>query len=231
MKLKVIVVEPRYQINLGYIARISKNFGIERLHFVNPRTRLRGSNAVMYSKHARDLLTGARVYSTFDNAVKDCSVVVGTTGVAEKARRGFRRLYSLEEGARKIKGMRLGKESVIGLAIGREGTGLSVDELERCDMVLHIAASPDYPVLNISHALAILLYALRPGDLAGTGDAIQRERPNRKELEFFFSMLESNLRKKRNIRNRKAVMNVFRRVVTEAQPSRQELHALITALK
>ncbi len=231
MMLKVIIVEPRYQINLGYIARISKNFGIGRLNFVNPRTKLDGGRAIMYSKHAHDLLSGARTYGTFEKAISDCEIVVGTTGVTEKARKGFRRLYTLDDGIGRLRRMRLGKDSKVGLVIGREGTGLSVGELEKCDMVLHISANPDYPVLNVSHALAILLYSFRSEDFGSLNRDRERERPNRKELEFLFSAFESNIRKKKNIRNRNAVMNVFRKLVTEAQPSRQELHALITALK
>ena len=55
MKFKIIIVQPRYQINLGYIARVSKNFGIKQLFFVKPRTKI-GHRAIMFSKHARDLL-------------------------------------------------------------------------------------------------------------------------------------------------------------------------------
>ena len=61
MRLKVIVVEPRYQVNLGYIARVSKNFGVQRLFFVKPRTPLAGKRAVMFAKHGRELLESAKV--------------------------------------------------------------------------------------------------------------------------------------------------------------------------
>ena len=52
MRFKIIIVEPKYQINIGYIARVSMNFGIGKLYFVKPRAKLTGSKAIMFSKHA-----------------------------------------------------------------------------------------------------------------------------------------------------------------------------------
>lgn len=46
MKLKLIVVEPKYQINLGYIARAAKNFGVKRLFLVAPRASLDGKTLI-----------------------------------------------------------------------------------------------------------------------------------------------------------------------------------------
>ena len=101
MKFKIIIVQPRYQINLGYIARVSKNFGIRRLFLVKPRTRI-GQRAIMFSKHARDLLENAKIYPDLQSAISDCDVVVGTTGIWRKAKVSFKRIYLIEEMAKRI---------------------------------------------------------------------------------------------------------------------------------
>ncbi len=36
MRMEVAVMEPLYQINLGYIARTMKNFGLSKLYLINP---------------------------------------------------------------------------------------------------------------------------------------------------------------------------------------------------
>ena len=57
--LKLVIVSPKYQMNIGYIARIAKNFGIEKLHIVKPRANINGKKAIMFSKHAHELLENA----------------------------------------------------------------------------------------------------------------------------------------------------------------------------
>jgi len=51
--LRLVIVSPKYQMNVGYIARIAKNFGIEKLHIVKPRANIVGKKAIMFSKHAQ----------------------------------------------------------------------------------------------------------------------------------------------------------------------------------
>jgi len=228
MRFKIIIVEPKYQINIGYIARVSMNFGISKLYFVKPRAKLTGSKAIMFSKHASHLLKNAKVYGSIEEATKECSLVIGTTGIWEKANRTFKRLVLLQDSAAKLK--KLDEKAVIGVLIGRDDTGLSAEEVEGCDMVMYIGTSKKYPVLNISHALGLILYEFTKQDFVPLYKGISNRKVERKELEYLFKIFDSSLEKKR-IRNKKAVSAVFRRMVRASQPSGTEVHALITALK
>jgi tRNA/rRNA methyltransferase len=225
----VIIVQPKYQQNLGYIARVSKNFGIERLFIVSPRANLRGSKAIMYSKHASELLKNARIYKSFDESIRDCDIVMGTTGVWRKARANFGRVFLLEDAIARLSKIKK-KEAVIGLVIGRDDVGLTPDEIEKCDLVAYIGTNDEYPVLNISHALAILLYSLTKGGFKSLKNEIHHESPDKREMRHLFELFDRTIEKK-NIRDKKAVRSIFRRLVYSSQPSSQELHALITALK
>ncbi len=153
MKLKLIMVGPKYQMNVGYAARVAKNFGIERLFFLNPRADIKGNKAIMYSKHAVDLLRHAKTYSNFEDAVYGCDLVVGTTGILRNGPR-FDNIYAPEKALKYAQK----NNGTVALLIGRDDTGLSVEELGKCDIIVHIGSNAAYPVLNISHALAILLY-------------------------------------------------------------------------
>ena len=96
-------------------------------------------------------------------------------------------------------------------------------------MVAYIGTDQDYPVLNISHALGIILYLLTKKGFV----SIYREStdPRRKEeLDYLMKSFAIMIGKKK-IRDRKAVKNVFRRLVSLSQPNLQEIHALITAFK
>lgn len=228
MKLRIIVVEPKYQMNIGYVARVAKNFGIKRLLFVKPRADLKGKKAVMFSKHAVDLLNSARVYDTFDKAIMGCDAVIGTTGIWRKGERLNEHEYTVKECIARLKS-NYPKDVRVGLVIGRDDKGLNRQELEKCDMLLHIASNPEYPVLNISHALAVLLYAFTEGDFTGY-ERVRPELPSVRELEVLMKTFDLMTQGKK-IRNRKAVKNVFSKMVRRAQLNRSELHALITALK
>ena len=227
MKFKIIIVQPRYQINLGYIARVSKNFGIKRLFLVRPRTKI-GQRAIMFSKHARDLLENARIYPNLQSAISDCDVVVGTTGIWRKARVSFKKAYLIDEMVKRIS--KLGDNKRVAILIGRDDIGLTKEEIERCDMVTYIGTNPEYPVLNISHALGIILYLLSSRDFKPVYEDASNRKTDKKELDYLFRLFDKVTEKKR-IRNKKAVRGVFRRLVYISQPNMQEVHALITALK
>jgi TrmH family RNA methyltransferase len=229
MQVKLIILEPKYQVNLGYIARTAMNFGVEKLYIVGPRAKLSGEKARMYAKHAYPLLKNAKVYKNLEEATKDCGILVGTTGIRQKAKANFRRIYFAEEAVERIR--RLKSRGIVGLLIGRDDIGLRSDEVEKCDMLAYISTNPAYPVLNVSHALAIFLYLLKRNDLklyheSGMRSEHADESQTRALLALFKSMIEG-----KKMRNKKAVLGVFSRMVRSTQPSEQELHALITALK
>jgi len=226
----VIVVEPKYQINLGYIARTAQNFGIKKLYIVNPRASPRGKNAKMYAKHAYALLERAKICKNFDDATKDCDMLVATSGIWRRGRSNLNRVYFAEDAVERLKA--LGKNKVVGLLIGRDDTGLKNEEIDRCDMLAYISTDPEYPVLNISHALAVMLYLMRRSGLRDYHSelATKEETLDRHELKKLFEVFDELIAGRR-IRNKKAVSGSFRRLIRMAQPNQQELHAIITALK
>jgi len=78
LKIRVVLVEPMYQGNVGSVARAMKNFGYSDLVLVNP-CKLEGEARAM-SSHARDVLEGARIVSTLEEAVKGANLRIGTRG-------------------------------------------------------------------------------------------------------------------------------------------------------
>jgi TrmH family RNA methyltransferase len=229
MLVKLIIIEPKYQVNLGYIARTAMNFGVEKLFIVNPRAKLRGEKAKMYAKHAYKLLEQARVYRSLGEATKDCDLLIGTTGIREKSKANFNRIFFAEDAVAKMK--RLKGNGKVGLLIGRDDIGLRNDEIEKCDMLAYISTNPEYPVLNVSHALAIFLYLIKREGLRTLHESGMRsETAGNKEMQTLFALFKK-IAEGKKMRNRKAVLSVFRRIIRNTQPSKQELHALITALK
>ncbi len=144
-KRNIVLVEPEKPENTGFIARLAYNYDYT-LRVVNPDFNL--SEARKTAKNAQEILRNAKIFDEVEEAVEDLEYVVGT-----KPGRG-----------RKLSGFPARRNTSV--MIGRESSGLSNNELELCDAVVHIH-TPGYQSLNQSHAAAILLYGLRNPDKPG----------------------------------------------------------------
>ena len=221
--IEIAVMEPKYQVNLGYIARVSKNFGVKRLMLINPRCNYRGKEAIKYSKHARDLLQRARICRSIKDI--DRGFIVGTTGIWHKTGNAFYNLYGLDRiGKMAMRAASAGRKTII--LLGRDDTGLTKEELRSCDATVSIETDKDYPVLNISHALAIILHALGPAKSTGRkepyADGIYQQR--------VFRLFERNVKANKRIRDKQSVNMAFRHVIRRAMPTRKEINALSIAM-
>ncbi|MEM3702677.1 MAG: RNA methyltransferase, partial [Candidatus Micrarchaeia archaeon] len=101
MELKVVLVEPEYEQNLGYCARIMKNFDFHELLLVNPKIQI-GEEARMYSKHAFDILSSAKIVSSLEEAIDDCQIVIGTTAIKSGGKEVLRVPVSPRDAAKKF---------------------------------------------------------------------------------------------------------------------------------
>lgn len=152
---RIILVGPQTEGNLGFIARLMKNFGFEDLYLVNPEFEV-GEEAEKRAMHAQEILDNLKIFKSLDKALEGLDYIVGTTGVQTTDKNVLRRGIPPEEFAE-----RAGKvEGKIGLLLGREDKGLSNQELERCDFVITIPSSKEYPILNLSHAAGIIFYEI-----------------------------------------------------------------------
>ncbi|HOO54184.1 MAG TPA: RNA methyltransferase [Methanothrix sp.] len=164
MRLRVVLVEPIYEGNVGSVARAMKNFGFSDLVLVRP-CEIEDFGLAMAS-HARDLIEGAKVVESLGEAVAGANLVVGTTGVRGLSTDRHLRIPSLspKELAERLDGTK----GEVALLLGREDDGLSRDELLACGIVVTIPTSGEYPIMNLSHAATVLFYELsqvEPGEV------------------------------------------------------------------
>ncbi len=153
LPVRVVLVGPEHAMNVGMVARVVKNFGVVDLALVNPQCKL-DTEAVKYAKHSKEILDNAKTYKSLKDAVKGFDLVIGTTGVIRRFTRSLKTCVSLPALPPLVKGKR------VALVFGREGIGLTESEFTQCDVVTHIPADNSHPVLNLSHSVAVVLYAL-----------------------------------------------------------------------
>jgi TrmH family RNA methyltransferase len=82
----------------------------------------------------------------------------------------------------------------VALLFGRESSGLTNEELDRCDRLVQIPANPDYSSLNVAMAVQVLAYELL---LASRGEAAMTEAERvpatAAQMESFFTHLAQAL--------------------------------------
>ncbi len=222
--IRVVLVEPKYQINLGYMARVLKNFGLDKVYLINPRCDYRGKTAIKYSKHARDMLENAVVCKSIGEATRG-TIRIGTTAIWHKSHRSFLNVYSAEKVASLYS-----KGQKVSILIGRDDTGLTKDEISGCAANVFIRANRNYPVLNISHALAIILYEFTKRDMEREHVHISRFYATDDEKGRAFELFRRLIRDRDDIKRKDAVLMAFTHMVERSAPTRKEINAIAIAL-
>ena len=150
--IRLVIVEPEGSYNLGFIARLAKNFLVDELYIVNPKCNIEESKK--FSAKGLDFLEKAKVVSTFDDAIRNIDLKIATSSIADNKGDILRKSIRPWDLPRLIEGKR------VALIFGRESVGLTREEIAKSDLLLFIPANPEYPVLNLSHAVAIVLYEI-----------------------------------------------------------------------
>lgn len=157
-----ILIEPREPGNIGASARALKNMGFKHLEMVNP-VNYDTDEARWFARNAQDILDGARVYASFDEAITEKSLVIGTTRRKGKAR-GF--IVPARECAPKI--AEIASRNKVAIVFGREDTGLVNEEIRKCGYVVNVPTHEKQPSLNLAQAVLLVTYELSL--LPGTDD-------------------------------------------------------------
>lgn len=223
MNIKVIFVEPEYEINIGMAARILKNFSIKKMYLVKPKCVL-GFSARMYAKHATKLIETAKIYNRFEDSIKDCDLVIGTTGSIERnASTG--KLLTISEIKKGLEDKKIKRR--IALLFGSEGTGLKKEHIEKCDLLMTIPTSRKYPVMNITNALAICLYEFKKI----ASKKIGKDLASKKEREYIKNLVLKKIEKIRQIKDKEKIKNVLFSIIEKKFLTKIEAKALIYLFK
>lgn len=197
--IRVVLVNTSHPGNIGGAARAMKNMGLSRLVLVDPED-FPSDEAVARASGAVDVLDGAQVVGTLEEALVGCSVVLGTS--ARDRRIPWPLLDPRECAATTLQHVESGGE--VALVFGREYAGLTNEELQRCQFHVHIPSNPDFSSLNLATAVQVLAYEVRMAWLAAQGQPtkmaklettamLNTQLVTSDELEKFYGHLENTL--------------------------------------
>lgn len=153
--IRIVLVNTSHPGNIGATARAMKNMGLSSLCLVNPKDHP-SYEAYSRAVGADDVLANARVVSTLPEAIDGCVWVAGTSA---RERTIQWPVQDPRECSRQC--IEEAKDGEVAIVFGRERTGLTNEELERCNVLVHIPTDPDYSSLNVASAVQVVSYELR----------------------------------------------------------------------
>ena len=154
-KVRIVLVRTTHPGNIGAAARAMANMGLNHLYLVQPRT-FPSAEATARAAGADRLLRTAKVCATLDDAIAECGLVVGST-----ARQRTVRWPAFEPESAMALAYTEGQTGNVALVFGQEASGLTNDELDRCQVHVRIPVDPAFPSVNLAGAVMVLAYELK----------------------------------------------------------------------
>lgn len=224
LPVRIVLVGTSHPGNIGAVARAMRTMGLSRLVLVSPRE-FPSEEATARAAGAHQVLARAEVVGSLDEALAGVGYAVGASA----------RLRSLPwpalapRAAAAAMAFAAGRGEVA-CVFGRENSGLTNEELSRCQALLHIPTDPDFSSLNLAMAVQVVAYELFLAAGAGLVLPPHRERPlaAAEDMERFYAHLESALVAARFLDPDKPrhLMRRLRRLFNRAQPDTNELNIL-----
>jgi len=227
--IRIVMVNTSHPGNIGATARAMKNMGLASLYLVGPKV-FPSADATARASGADDVLAQAVVCDSLDEALAECSLVVGASA----------RLRSISwpqldprECAAKVAAECV--DGPVALVFGREHSGLTNTELSRCHYLVNIPTNPEYPSLNIAAAIQVIAYELRMTQEVAVG-VVKAEKSKADDVEFasmeeveqFYAHLEQVMTGSGFLDPEKPrfLMHRLRRLYNRARLEKQELNIL-----
>ena len=154
-QVKIILIETSNSGNIGSVLRAMKTMGFKNLCLVNPK-KFPSDEVKALAANAKDMIDDVVVVDTLDKALSDIDFVVGTSSRIRKVPWPNEPLNTVAPQINKI----IESKTNIGILFGREDRGLTNDELQRCNLHMHIPANEEYPVLNLAMAVQVVCYQI-----------------------------------------------------------------------
>ena len=185
--IEFVLVEPSHPGNVGAAARAIGTMGFKNLVLVKP-TKHPHPESRARSSGALDILLDARVCDTLEEAIADSSLVIGTTA---RQRRISVPIDSIHECAQSIFESSLKQK--VSILFGPETSGLSNNDIDRCNQLVYIPTGEMHSSLNLSMAVQVIAYQLNLAFFGLEEGQETRDLASGKEMELFYEHLEDVL--------------------------------------
>jgi tRNA/rRNA methyltransferase len=150
----VILCAPQLAENIGAVARVMANFGLEDLRLVAPRDGWPQSRAWASASGADWPLDNARIFERLEDAIADLRLTLATTA---RPRETQLSVMTPREAAAMLRG-EVAQGLKVGLVYGGERAGMETADVALCQGIVTVPIDPKFRSLNLAQAVAITAY-------------------------------------------------------------------------
>ena len=151
-RIRIVLCRPQHPGNIGAAARAMKAMGLADLRLVAPE-KYPAKEAEWMATNAADVLAGARVHETLEEAIDDCTAAYA---LSARPREWSPRVLDVRAAAASARG----HEGGVAFVFGNEQAGLTNEEMFACQFLVHIPANPEFSSLNLAQAVQVVAYEL-----------------------------------------------------------------------
>lgn len=219
--VRVILSHTSHPGNIGAAARAMKTMGLSQLYLINPRF-FPDDQATAMAAGADDILQNAMVCATLDEALQG---VVFTLGMSARVRDISQEVLSPREA---LPILAQYAQQPVALLFGTEMSGLTNDELARCQLMVRIPVNPEFSSLNLAAAVQLISYELRLAVGQGDCGAPEIYPAAAEHIEGYFRQLEETLVEIEflNGKHPTKLMQKLRRLYARARLEQEEINIL-----
>jgi tRNA (cytidine32/uridine32-2'-O)-methyltransferase len=219
--VRIVLIDPSHPGNIGSVARAMKNMALSDLVLVRPRSFPHAESTAL-AAGADDILAGARIVESVEQAVADCAFIAGTTS---RPRSYYWEFTTPREVAARI--VALAQENRAALLFGSERYGLATADLNLCNVLVRIPANPEYCSLNLAMSVQLAAYEIfMAREQPQSHTQLEMALAPSGDVEHFYAHLHEVLAEIDFEDRTGHLMERLRRLFNRAQLDRNELNIL-----
>ena len=182
-----ILFKPQLAENIGACARALKNFNFTKLRLISPKISFPNEKVFSTSVGAKNIINSSKVYSNFEDAIKDINCVIATSSRIRKKNFKYLSIHKLNK---------INFKKKIAIVFGPEASGLANNELSYANYVIKLPTNNNFQSLNLSHCVILICYEIFKiinKKIKKFNSNYKNKLVNKKELNSFVKFLVNSL--------------------------------------
>jgi tRNA (cytidine32/uridine32-2'-O)-methyltransferase len=154
-RVRIVMVGITHAGNIGAVARVMKNMGLQNLTLVSSTECGPDTEAFARSSGAYDVVERALRLDSLADALDDTVMAVGTSG-----RLGGKRVTAQPPEELVPDLMHMAMDGPVACVFGRESRGLTNEEITLCTHHMIIPTNAEFASMNVAHAVGVIAYEI-----------------------------------------------------------------------
>lgn len=153
--ISIVLCNTSHNGNIGAVARAMKTMGLYNLILVNPQVAI-DDHSYALASNARDIIEKATIVDSLDVALAATTLQYALSARKREFNHSLTTPFSCVAEILSIASI----NQKIAIVFGSERSGLTIEQLEKCNRLVTIPGNPEYFSLNLAQAVQIMAYEI-----------------------------------------------------------------------